>query len=187
MLDNLSDRILSEFNTLSFPEVIAVILGLVYLFLAGAGNRYAWIFGGFSSMLYVGVFAISGLWFNAVLNGVYVLTAIWGWVSWSGYNPLNLVCKPFFLWLITALLFVIFALTGRCLHTTLPFADAAVSAVSLTATYLLIHRNRSAWLVWSVVNSAAVFLFLYSNLWFTSFLYFFYSLYSVFCYFRSED
>jgi nicotinamide mononucleotide transporter len=180
MLADLQDKILAEFFSFSSYELIAVSLGLIYLLLAGFGNRYAWISGGFSSLIYIFVFAETGLWFNALLNGIYVLAALWGWMSWSGNNPLNINIKNIYLISICLFLTLLFGIAGHLLGTKLPFADGAVSALSIAATYLLINRLRFAWACWSVVNFSAALLFFYADLWFTSFLYLSYSLYSFF-------
>ena len=68
--------------TLSLLEVVAVVMALLYLFLAIRQNIWCWFGAGISAAIYVYLFLDAKLYMQSALNGFYFAMAIYGWVVW---------------------------------------------------------------------------------------------------------
>ena len=70
---------------------------------------------------------------------------------------------------------LVFALIGGILATytdsTIPWWDSFTTALSIIAMWMLAHKYVEQWLVWLVVDVISCGLYLYKDLYFTSFLY----------------
>lgn len=65
-------------------EIIAVIFGIIYVFLAAKNNNWCWIFGILGSAISIILFAVyAKLYAEAMLYFFYVLAGIYGWLSWK--------------------------------------------------------------------------------------------------------
>ncbi len=76
--------IIAAFEAMSVAEVIAVILGVVYLVLAVKRSRWCWVAGGISSAIVIWLSAQRGLPMQAALNVYYVIVSVYG----SGAGPI---------------------------------------------------------------------------------------------------
>ena len=74
---------------------------------------------------------------------------------------------------------VVFVLMGKVLETctdsTVPWWDSFTTALSIIAMWMLAHKYVEQWLVWLVVDIVSCGLYIYKDLYFTSFLYGFYA------------
>lgn len=64
-------------------EFAAVLLGVAYVWLIVRRNRYGWIAGALSSVIYVWLSATARLPMQAVLQAYYVAMSGYGWWSWT--------------------------------------------------------------------------------------------------------
>ena len=64
-------------------EALAVLSGLVYVVLAVPRSRWCWVAGGFSSLIYVWLFARARLPMQSLLQAWYVGVAVYGFLRWS--------------------------------------------------------------------------------------------------------
>ena len=84
-------------------------------------------------------------------------------------------------------LLVVFVLIGIILETytdsTVPWWDSLTTSLSIIAMWMLAHKYVEQWLVWLVVDIVSCGIYIYKDLYFTSFLY---GLYTViaFCYLK---
>ena len=83
---------------------------------------------------------------------------------------------------------VVFALIGEVLaaytDSTVPWWDSFTTALSIIAMWMLAHKYVEQWLVWLVVDVVSCGLYLYKDLYFTSFLYGLYALIAFFGYLK---
>ena len=69
---------------MSWAEVGAVGLALIYVLLAVYQNRWCWVAAIVSALLYVFIFWQVQLYLEAVLQCFYIGMAIYGWRGWRG-------------------------------------------------------------------------------------------------------
>ena len=67
----------------NLPEIIAVILAIVYLLLAVKQNIWCWLAWILSSCLYCYIMYSVGLYMESGLQVFYIVMGIYGWSQWK--------------------------------------------------------------------------------------------------------
>jgi nicotinamide mononucleotide transporter len=161
-------------------EWTAASAGAVYLFLVAKKNKWAWLSGGISSLMYIFVFYQSNLYAQAILSFAYVLLSIFAFWSWNREGEISLVS-----WKLRAHLFAmqcilllscfIFWLKQETFHDfvekeTFVF-DVLIALFSLFATILGVLKEKSNWIYWLFINLACIALYVNAQLYATTVLY----------------
>lgn len=147
-------------------EAAAAILGIAYVVLMIGQHRACWIAGGISTAVYLVLFAQAGLYMQSLLQGYYVLVAVYGWWAWRGADPaselkvsraglrLNLLGVG-----ATA---IASAVTGAWLarqgHSTEPYLDSLSTWASVFATWLAARKKIDSWVWWFVIDALIAYL-----------------------------
>jgi nicotinamide mononucleotide transporter len=148
-------------------EVLAVVLGVVYVVLIVRRQRLGWVAGAASSMIYVWIAAHAHLPMQSALQAYYVVMSAYGWWSWTrnqhdeqgriGSWPLrqNLLA--------VAVIVVVSAVSAQLLaretHAGWPLLDSLTTMMSLLATWMVARSVLQNWLYWIVLDAVTVFLF----------------------------
>ena len=169
--------------TLSLLEVVAVVMALLYLFLAIRQNIWCWFGAGISTAIYVYLFLDAKLYMQSALNGFYFAMAIYGWFSWrrgSGdEHALPVVCWPLARH-VTALAIVVASssITGWALSTwtdaVYPYIDSMTTFAAIWATFLVARKVLENWWYWLVIDIASLFIYWDRELQLTSMLFLLY-------------
>jgi nicotinamide mononucleotide transporter len=165
-----------------FPSLLewtAAGIGLISV----VGNlrleRWGWIAQALSSIGYLGVFYLQGLFGLAVLQIYFTLVAGWAWRRWAQQSTDNVAqvrqLQPRMLGLLgaswglaTVLLGVLLTSFGEASSA---YADAFVTSGSILAQGLMVKHYRNTWHIWLIVNVVSIGLFAYNQLWATALLY----------------
>lgn len=177
---------------MTYVELVAAILGAISVYFYIVRNHWSWPVGLVQVILFVAVFAQAKLYADMILHLVYTVLQLYGWWQWwkscttqdsfIGAQNTNrgssvqvrrlsisgnaLAC------VIAALMTAVYTyLLMTYTDASLPLADCFVSSVSIVAQSLLAWRYLENWLYWIVVDLAAIVLFAYKELWFTTGLY----------------
>ncbi|MES2617507.1 MAG: nicotinamide mononucleotide transporter family protein [Bacteroidota bacterium] len=155
----------------AYLEILSVAFSFLYLFFAIKQNALAWIFGIIASLLAIRLFYDNNNWGSIILNGVYVLQGIFGFLQWrffeknrssNYYTPINY-----------HLIFIFFTLlSGTCIIVLFPSylptisnkIDVYLAIGSVLATFLEIRKDISCWYYWITLNLGFTFLYLYQGL-----------------------
>ncbi len=158
----------------NYIEILATITGLIYLVYSVKGNILLWLFGIITSALYVYVFFNSRIYADMSINIYYVIISIYGWVHWSygGSNkkvelPVSRVTGKLSIILvfITLIIFLIIAyILNNYTDSDIAYWDAFVTSASITATWMLARKIMEHWLIWVVVDSISIGLYIYKGL-----------------------
>lgn len=180
MIDSLLQSIVGSLRAASPLEHLALLAGLGYALLAVRRDRRAWVFGALSSGLLAWLAAGAALPLQAMLQTLYVLMAVYGFVRWSresaSAGALNVrrwsVRAHVLSVLVIMLLTLLMAPTlGRLTGAAWPYLDTLVTGLSLLATWLTARAVLENWLYWFVVNLLSMFLYGSQGLVFVSLLY----------------
>jgi nicotinamide mononucleotide transporter len=148
-------------------ELMAVATGLVYVLLILRRNRLGWIAGAFSSTIYVYLAARARLPMQSVLQGYYVVMAVYGWVKWTRnaseeqgrihrWSPrAHLLAVAFIL----AASFASAQWLARETHAAWPLLDSLTTWTSFVATWMVTRSVLENWLYWISADLVTVFLF----------------------------
>jgi len=162
-------------------EILAVAMTLLGIVLTIRQNILCWPVAIIGVLAYFFVFARTRLYADAALQPIFVAQNIYGWWYWShggarGDDATPIVtltwAKRAGVAAITAAaaLLVGFGL-ARWTNAAAPYADASLSATSLTANLLLARKVLENWWLWIAVNIGYVILFWRKNLTLSAALY----------------
>ncbi len=165
-------------DTAIIIETIAVISGILCVWLQTKEDIRAWPFGILSVLLYVYIFHENYLYSDMILNAIYILLNLYGWWNWSQrkHNDISevpvgvLSVQNLFL---TAVLILVGTLIwgwnmGQFTNAQFVYFDAFTTVGSLTAQYLLAKKYLDNWYIWIVVDLVAIPIYIAKGLYLTA-------------------
>lgn len=181
--------------TNNYIELLATIFGLLYILLSIKQNIWCWPAGLITSALYVYVFFVSKFYADMSLQVYYVLVSIYGWYHWrygsksKKQDDLKIIRTNLktglILLLVTVVLFIFIAyILINFTDSTIPYWDAFTTAASFVATWMLARKMIEHWLIWVVVDSVSLGLYIYKGLYPTVILFAVYTLLALLGYFE---
>lgn len=169
--------------TASF-EFIAMISGIICVYLQTKEKIQAWFFGIISVGILIVIFFNSQLYSDFILHVILLVLNIYGWWHWSQGQHNIQEKAPILLfekkdWLIwSALIIIITPIWGYLMNSffnaSLAYLDAFTTVGSLVAQYLLAKKYLENWLIWIIVDVVAIGVYTYKGLYFVAFLFFVY-------------
>ena len=180
-----------------YVEITGALLGILFLYFEIKQNPLLWPLGLLTSAFYIVIFFQAKFYADMGLQVYYVLISIYGWYFWlkggrrnnNDELPVTRITakRAFILTLITIPLFLLIAyILISYTDSPLPYWDAFTTALSITATWMLARKILEQWLVWILVNTVSLGLYIYKGLYPTVVLFTFYSLLSVVGYYQWE-
>jgi nicotinamide mononucleotide transporter len=178
-------------------ELMAAILGFVYVYLIATNKSSGWIFGIASATLYAYFFNHNYTWGLFSQQIAYIILGVYGLFTWSAKAqslPIGSLGKKLWLWIgITLMAGFLFYVCIQWLNRSSsrwefsidPIADwravldAQFFVFSLLATWLTTRKKLENWHIWIVVNIIGTIWFAYEQWWSTSALYFAYLLLAI--------
>ena len=163
----------------SLYEVIAVITGLLCVYLAAKNNIWNWPFAIISVGIYIFIFFDSHLYADMGLQFYFMVMNIYGWYYWS-HKPstekkipvIVITRKETGLSVIAVIVFTIFL--GSVLKYTsasFPYLDSFCAACSLVAQVLLARKVLENWLIWVFVDVIYVGVYIFKGLHLTAIMF----------------
>ena len=134
-------------------ELLASLLGVVYIILIARKNALGWLAGIISCALFAGLCIESDLMSQGIIQVVNVIMGIWGWVQWKKQViPVKSYPKLGIIFL--AVLPVIYVGSIICfpLLSWTTQLDQIALIYSLVATLLTVRMIQQNWMLWLVVN-----------------------------------
>ncbi len=161
-------------------EWAAAGLGLVNIALLVFRSAWNYAFGIASVAIYIFIFRESRLYAESGLQVFFVLAQIWGWYLWIKVGdeesrvPVRWLDWPSrAVWIaVTASLSINLGWAmHRYTNAAMPFADSAIAGASVAAQLLLGFRRVENWMLWVLIDIAAVGLYINRGLYPTAGLY----------------
>ena len=180
-------------------QIAGVLLGLTYLWLEYRADIRLWIVGLVMPVVHGTLYFKAGLYADCSMQVYYVLAGLYGWAVWHRtrrttpetpkkapaaivHTPLRQV--PGLVGVYLAAHVAIYLLLVHFTNSTVPFWDAATTAASIVAMWMLSRRQVEQWLVWLAVDVVTAGLYLYKEIPLTAGLYALYSALAVAGYLR---
>jgi nicotinamide mononucleotide transporter len=163
----------------TWPEIIAVITGLLCVYLAAVNNIWNWPFAIISVGIYIFIFFEARLYADMGLQFYFLAMNIYGWYYWSHKpateqkTPVILIKKQETIVAAIAVVLFTFILGSVLKYTTasFPYLDSFCTACSLVAQYLLARKVLQNWLIWIFVDIIYVGLYSFKELHLTAIMY----------------
>lgn len=186
------------FHDQSSWEIIAVILGIAYLVLAMRQSLWCWPCALVSTSIYTGLFWHVSLLMDSLLNGYYILMAVYGYWVWqrkkTTENGIDEVYVPITTWSVSVHTMVIVSvivlsvlsglLLDRFTQAAWPFLDSFTTWGSVVTTYMVAKKVLENWVYWFVIDAISVALYIERGLYFTALLFAVYVVMVVFGFFK---
>lgn len=187
-------NVIFNWFTNNYIEFLGTVFGLIYILFSIKQNILLWPVGVITSALYIYVFFYSKFYADMSLQVYYLVISFYGWYNWlNGKNKdtesnqiqITTVTKKLSVKLIitTFILFIFIAfILKKYTDSPLPFWDSFTTAASIVATWMLTKKFIEQWLIWVIVDSVSLGLYIYKGLYSTSFLFFVYTILAIFGY-----
>ena len=161
-------------------EVAAVAISFLAIWLTARRNVWCWPLNLVACALYFKLFLDVRLYADMVLQAVFGIGILYGWIVWNrgrrGTGHVVVMPLPRSRAMAGIAAGALGALgigwfTSRHTDAALPWMDATLSSFSLVAQYWTARRHRESWLLWIAVDIAYVGLFVAKGLMLTAGLY----------------
>ncbi|MHC2990675.1 aminotransferase [Pontibacter sp. HJ8] len=165
---------------MSLVELTGVITGIIGVWLAARQNIWTWPVSIIGVAAYVFVFYDARLYADMGLNAFYVITSVFGWYEWlyggkgHGERQVSQIGRReliVLLLLAVAFTFGLGFFLDNYTNADLSYTDSATTAVSLMAYWMMAKKQLENWIVWVVVDVVYVGVYIYKELYLTTFLY----------------
>ena len=161
-------------------EVLAVITGIISVYLSTRENIWSWPTALVNVALYFVVFYEAKLYADMGLQVVYFALSVYGWYEWlyGGENrtELHVSRTPRALGIRLAIIGIACAavlgtLLARFTDAALPYIDSATTSTSLVAQWMMTRKILENWAVWVAVDVVYIAMFIFKRLYLTAGLY----------------
>ena len=161
-------------------EVLAVITGIISVYLSTRENIWSWPTALVNVALYFVVFYEAKLYADMGLQAVYFALSLYGWYEWlyGGENRTELHVSRSSQALGVRLAIIGFAcaatlgtLLARFTDAALPYIDSATTSTSLVAQWMMTRKILENWAVWVAVDVVYIAMFVFKRLYLTAGLY----------------
>jgi nicotinamide mononucleotide transporter len=161
-------------------EWTAAVITAISVYLQARQNIWNWPTAIVSVVMYMVVYARSGLYSDAGLQGYFLATSIYGWYHWrhGGQGdttlPVSRASKRVWLWCVVlgaSFWITAASITSRMDGVSYPWVDAGTTTISLIAQWMVTRKLLESWLLWIVVNVVYIPMLLMKELYPTALLY----------------
>jgi nicotinamide mononucleotide transporter len=182
-----------EFISAHALEIAGTVLGFIYLFQEFKASPAMWITGIIMPCISLFVYYRAGLYADFGIDIYYILAAVYGFIVWKrggrdkaplpiSHMPLQLV--PLFALLFAAVFALIAFVLIRWTDSTVPYADAFTTALSIVALLMLARKWIEQWWAWAVVDAVSAALYIYKGIPFYAVLYSIYTIMAIYGYYK---
>lgn len=171
----------------TWTEIWGTLFGIAGVWLTLKQNILCFPAGIVNVGIYALLFFENKLYADAVLQIIYIVLLVYGWINWGKQRDL----KGFSTSRTPAKMRI--ALVAICLTSTallgflfseftdasLPYLDSLLTSMSLIAQWMIAKKKIENWLIWIFADTLYVFMYAYKHLYLTSVLYFIFILLAV--------
>ena len=165
---------------MSHLEIAAFILNVLGVWLTSKQYRICWLVNIAAVVLYMIIFYQVHLYADALLQGVFIIMQLYGWLSWTKASAAKPLHAGYMNKAVMARSLLIGAAGGLVLgllfstytQASLPWLDSMLASFSLVASYWAARKYIESWAMWCVLDALYVLMYLHKSLNLTAFLYF---------------
>lgn len=163
-------------------EILGFGVGILYLWWEYHADSRVWLASVVMPAISMWIYFSKGLYADFGINIYYLIMAVYGYVRWTSgggrkkKEPLAVTHAPGWgVCVALAASMLLCALLAWLLieftDSTVPYADAFTTALSIVGTWMLARKWAEQWLVWFAVDAVCVGLYIYKGLVFYPLLY----------------
>jgi nicotinamide mononucleotide transporter len=155
----------------SLLEWFAVLLAIGYVWLAIKQNSWCWLCAFVSTAIYTWLFWQVTLPFQSVLNGYYMIMAVYGYWQWRKHSQqevkiISLSYGYHFIIILTlgVVSLALAWLAAEQFNSDYLLVDAAINVFSIVTTFMVAHKVLQNWIYWFFINLVSAWLFAQTGL-----------------------
>jgi nicotinamide mononucleotide transporter len=134
-------------------ELLASLLGVVYIILIARKNVFGWLAGIISCAIFAGLCIKSDLVSQGIIQVVNVVMGVWGWLQWhKQVIPVKSFPKLSIIFLAILPVLYVGAIIWLPLFSWSTRLDQIALIYSIVATLLTVRMIQQNWLLWLIVN-----------------------------------
>ena len=169
-------------------EILAIVLSLIYVFLAAREKISCWIFAAISVIMFAYLCFQANLYLVSLLQIFYLAMAIYGFIQWGKTKKVQIKKYNYKIHLaIVSSGLILTYFTGSIFkhytNAAFPYLDSFTTIFSLFATIMVVRKILDNWLYWIIIDLVSIYLYFNRGLEFTSLLFFIYTIIAIFGYF----
>jgi nicotinamide mononucleotide transporter len=171
---------LSNWIAANWFELVAALITAYSIWLATKENIWYYPTGVVALVMYTWIYFSAKLYAESVLQIVCLILMIYGWYEWlhGGTNkeqlPVTRTPRWAWTWGVLAGLIgsaLVIAIQLRVTDNPNPYVDSSLLVWSLVAQWMTARKWIENWILWIVINTFSVPLYMARHLWFTAVLY----------------
>jgi nicotinamide mononucleotide transporter len=179
-LQSIIQQFIGELKNTGWLEFIAVITGIASVVFSRRENILVFPVGLVSTIIYIYLYIVHGLYADASVNFYYTVMSFIGWYMWAqknnGATSLQITASNGTDWrnavlFFTACWLLLFIVLKKFTDSTVPQADSFTSAAAFTGMWLMNKKKLENWIWWIITDIVSIPLNAYKHLAFTSFQY----------------
>ena len=143
-------------------ELLASILGIIYIILVAQKKTSAWIWGILSCAIFAGLCFESTLIYQGIIQTMNVILGIVAWFQWNrgmktvrSYPLISIVALCVLLLLLISML--VFYFNGKMTFDWVTQLDRIALLYSVVATYLTLRLIKENWHLWLLINGVTAY------------------------------
>jgi nicotinamide mononucleotide transporter len=165
---------------MSWLEIAAAAISFLAIWLTAKRRMLCWPINLLACALYFKLFLDVRLYADMVLQALFGIGIVYGWILWAGSKADSGEVEVARLGPMPAAVGLVAGAVGACVigwgtsrytNAALPWMDATLSSFSLVAQYWAARRHAANWLLWIVVDVVYVGMFVFKGLLLTAGLY----------------
>ena len=169
-----------EWLVAHWTEIFGFTTGVACVYLAARRRRLNFVFGVVSAAVFMVVFFEVALYADMALQVVYIVLGVTGWIGWSRARADDTLVAtvrtptrsiPILVAAFVAITALLAVILSTFTDSQTAIADAATTAGSLVAQFMLNRRWIESWFVWIAVDIAYIGLYIHKELYITAALY----------------
>lgn len=172
--------LLEQLRATSIAEIVAAVLGLIYLLLAMKRSLLCWLCAFISTAIYLVLFAKALLYMQSLLQVFYLVMAVYGFIDWKNgrTDEAGVLIRR---WSTREHVWAAVAVAGATLvngwllaantNAAAPYLDSFVTWGSVITTWMVARRVLENWLYWVIVDGVAAYLYFTQGLLVTTVLF----------------
>ncbi|MEP7169775.1 MAG: nicotinamide riboside transporter PnuC [Bacteroidota bacterium] len=164
-------------------EIIGFVFGVAGVWLTIKENLWCFPVGLINVFVSLLLFFQQKLYSDAVQQIVYIILLSYGWYKWIAgkdyEKDLSITFSSQKLLSVLFLIAIVFSFTAgkvfdKYTDASLPYWDAAATALSFTAQWMIAKKKIENWLLWIIVNIMYIGIYIYKDLYLYAFLFLIY-------------
>ncbi len=169
-------------------EILGTLASIVYLYYSIREKIWCWPWGIVASVVSITIFFTVRLYADMGLQFYYLFISVYGWYYWlygkskqsGNHVVITRTSSLQWLFLLMAGVGTYILILGVLLYvpdwlqvekSSMPYLDALTTAASIIATWMLARKLIEHWLLWIVIDSISMGMYLYKGLFFYAFLF----------------